>query len=202
MADLLLSAFPEGSTTGAHDDYKSVFDRDLVHAFANLMYFHSSHSKDLQATSALRSTTSGCLAGVHGILHESRALLGLMLCARWGGAVPPSDESFKRNLEQIVESRWTLWWINYIGAVSALVSEVYPAGFVEDGAGAERLRMQGKWDRDEKGRSALILQVSFGQGVDAEAFSKAIKGVEKVGKKKRWIGGKDGVGHRVELIVV
>jgi retrograde regulation protein 2 len=73
---------------------------------------------------------------------------------------------------------------------------------VEDGAGAERLRMQGKWERDEKGRSALILQVSFGQGIDAEAFSKAIKGVEKVGKRKRWIGGKDGVGHRVEVIVV
>jgi retrograde regulation protein 2 len=201
MADLLLSAFPEGSITSAHDDYKAVFDRDLVHAFANLMYYHSSHSKDLQATSALRSTTSGCLAGVHGILHESRALLGLMLCARWGGAVPPSDESFKRNLEQVVESRWTLWWINYIGAVAALVSEVYPAGFVEDG-GADRMRILAKWDRDEKGRSALNLQLSFGQGVDAKALGKAIKAVEKVGKKKKWIGGKDGSGHRVEVIVV
>ena len=199
MADLLLSAFPSGSTTGAHDDYKAVFDRDLVHAFSNLMYYHSSHSKDLQATSALRSTTSGVLAGVHGILHESRALLGLMLCARWGGAVPPSDESFKRNLERIVESSWTLWWINYIGAVSALVSEVYPAGFVQEDAG--RLRIQGKWDRDEKGRSALILQLYFGQGMDAAAFGKSIKAVEKVGKRKKWIGGRDGSGHRVEVII-
>jgi len=199
MADLLLSAFPLGSTTGAHDDYKAVFDRDLVHAFSNLMYYHSSHSKDLQATSALRSTTSGVLAGVHGILHESRALLGLMLCARWGGAVPPSDESFKRNLERIVESSWTLWWINYIGAVSALVSEVYPAGFVQEDAG--RLRIQGKWDRDEKGRSALILQLYFGQGMDAAAFGKSIKAVEKVGKRKKWIGGRDGSGHRVEVII-
>jgi retrograde regulation protein 2 len=198
LGDLLLSAFPPGSTTGARD-YKTVFDHDLVHAFVNLMYYHSSHSKDLQATSALRSTTSGVLAGVHGILHESRALLGLMLCARWGGAVPPSDESFKRNLEQIVESSWTLWWINYIGAVSALVSEVYPAGFVEEDA--DRLRIQGKWDRDEKGRSALILQLSFGRGMDAAAFGKSIKGVEKVGKKKRWIGGRDGSGHRVEVIM-
>ena len=114
--------------------------------------------------------------------------------------MPPSDESFKRNLEQIVESRWTLWWINYIGAVAALVSEVYPAGFVEDGA--ERLRILAKWDRDEKGRSALILQLSFGQGVDAKALGKSIKAVEKVGKKKKWIGGKDGSGHRVEVIVV
>jgi len=200
LVDLLLSAFPPGSTSESHDNYKAIFDRDLLHAFANLMYYHSSHSKDLQATSALRSTTTGCLAGVHGILHESRALLGLLLCARWGGAVPPSDELFKRNLEQIVESRWTLWWINYIGAVAALVSEVYPAGFVEDGE--DRLRIQGKWDRDEKGRSALVLQVCFGQGMDKAAFGKAVKAVEKVGKKKRWIGGKDGDGHRVEVVVV
>lgn len=197
MADLLLSAFPWGTTEGTQDDYQAVLDRDLVHAFANLMYYHSSHSKDLQATSALRSTTSGVLAGVHGILHESRALLGLMLCARWGGAVPPSDELFKRNLEQIVESDWTLWWINYIGAVAALVSEVFPAGLVEDGA--DRLRIQARWDRDDKGRPALILQLSFAPAMDAAAFSKAIKAVEKVGKKKRRI---DGSGHRVEVIMV
>jgi retrograde regulation protein 2 len=200
MADLLLSAFPQGSSAGAQDDYRTVFDRDLVHAFANLMYFHSSHSKDLQATSALRSTTSGVLAGVHGILHESRALLGLLLCARWGGGVPPSDESFKRNLEQIVESDWTLWWINYFGAVSALVSEVFPAGFVKEDP--DRLRLEAKWDRDEKGRSALLLHLSFSQGMDAAAFGKSTKGVEKVGKKKRWIGGKDGSGHRIEVVVV
>jgi retrograde regulation protein 2 len=78
---------------------------------------------------------------------------------------------------------------------------MYPAGFVEDG-GADRMMILAKWDRDEKGRSALILQVSFGQGVDAAALGKAIKAVEKVGKKKKWIGGKDGSGHRVEVIVV
>lgn len=200
MTDLLLSAFPQGSTTGGQDDYKTTFDHDLVHAFTNLMYFHSSHSKDLQATSALRSTTSGVLAGVHGILHESRALLGLLLCARWGGAVPPSDEAFKRNLEQIVESPWTLWWINYFGAVAALVAEVFPAGFVAEDA--DRLRMGAKWSRDEKGRSALVLSVAFGEGLDETAFGKAIKGVEKVGKRKRWIGGRDGFGHGVEVVVV
>lgn len=200
MADLLISAFPPGSTTGAQNDYKSVFDRNLVHAFSNLMYYHASHSKDLQATSALRSTTSGVLAGVHGILHESRALLGLLLCARWGGAVPPSDESFKRNLEQIVESDWTLWWINYFGAVSALIADVYPAGFV--GEDPDRVRLVAQWDRDEKGRSALVLQIVFGQGIDTAAFGKTIKAVEKVGKRKRWIGGRDGAGHRVEVSVV
>lgn len=199
MTDLLLSAFPPGSTSGAKDDYKDTFDRHLIQAFANLMYLHSSHSKDLQATSALRSTTSGALAGVHGILHESRALLGLLLCARWGGAVPPSDESFKRNLEQIVESGWTLWWINYLGAVAALVADVYPAGFVEQDE--DRLGIRAKWDRDGKGRVTLTLELLFGKDMEAGAFGKAIKAVEKVGKPKRWIGGKEGSGHRVEVSV-
>jgi retrograde regulation protein 2 len=200
MADLLLSAIPQDATQKAEDHHKAIFDRHLIHAFANLMYYHSSHSKDLQATSALRSTTSGVLAGVHGIPHESRALLGLLLCARWGGAVPPSDELLKRNLEQIVESDWTLWWINYIGAVSALVSEVFPAGFVE--VDSARLMIEAEWNRDDSSRTILMLRLSFGQGIDAAAFGKAIKSLEKVGKRKRWIGGRDGSGHRVEVVVV
>jgi retrograde regulation protein 2 len=221
MASLLLSALPPNPSTGAENDYKLTFTHDLLHAFANLMYHHSSHSKDLQATSALRSTTSGVLAGVHGILHESRALLGLLLCARWGAGVPPTDEPFKQNLERIVEleqtpgsgrGSWTLWWINYLGAVAALVGEVFPAGFVQEGAGgADRLRFQAKWDRDEekKGRVILALEVSFGAGLldgpggadGGGAFGKAIKGVEKVGKRKRWVGGRDGAGFRIDVRV-
>ena len=207
MTQLLLSALPPSPTeTQQQADYKPTFTHDLMHAFANLMYHHSTHSKDLQATSALRSTTSGVLAGVHGILHESRALLALLLCARWGAAVPPADELFKRNLERLVEleqpggrGSWTLWWINYLGAVAALVGEVFPAGFVENAA--DRLGFRAKWERDEKGREVLGLEVSFGGGLDGadEAFGKVIKGVEKVGKRKRWVGGRDGAGFRVEV---
>jgi retrograde regulation protein 2 len=45
------------------------------------------------------------------------------------------------------------------------------------------------------------LEVSFGGGLDGadEAFGKVIKGVEKVGKRKRWVGGRDGAGFRVEV---
>ena len=210
MAQLLFSALPP-SPTGAQQqaDYKPTFTPDLLEAFANLMYHHSSHSKDLQAPSALRSTTSGVLAGVHGILHESRALLALLLCARWGAAVPPSDADFKRNLERLVQleqpggqGSWTLWWINYLGAVAALVGEVFPAGFVDNAA--NRLKLRAKWERDEKGREVLGLEVSFGGGLDGadDAFGKVIKNVEKAGKRKRWIDGRDGAGFRVDVRVV
>jgi hypothetical protein len=51
----------------------------------------SLHSKDWEASAATRSTTSGILGSVHGVLHESRTLLAFLLCAWWGGNVPPTD---------------------------------------------------------------------------------------------------------------
>lgn len=194
---LLEAAFPPGPTKGAEDDYKSVLTAEVLDAFANMMYYHSSHSKDLQGTSALRSTTSGIMAGVHGVLHESRAMLGLLLCARWGGQVPPGDEALKRNLELLVGSPWTLWWINYVGAVAELIASVFPAGVVN--LDEKRLQLKASWERDSKGRSELALRVAAASDVDVGAFAKEIKGIEKVGKPKRWIGGRDGIGHKVSV---
>ncbi|SMQ51451.1 unnamed protein product [Zymoseptoria tritici ST99CH_3D7] len=179
-------------------DAAKAFAPDRLEAFANLIYYHSSHSKDLQASAALRCTTSGVLAGVHGILHESRTLIALLLCARWGGSVPPTDEQFKPSLEQLVESPWTLWWINYIGAVAGLIASVYPAGVV---AGAERLKLSTKWDNDDKGKPLLVLRAAVSSDVDDEVFGVEAKAIEKVGKRKRWIGGRDGIGHKVEVEV-
>jgi retrograde regulation protein 2 len=199
IADLLQSSLPPGSTKNTVDDHKSVFTPAILDAFGNLIYYHSSHPKDLQATSALRSTTSGMMAAVHGVLHENRALLALLLCNRWGGDVPPSDEPFKRQLEQLVSTPWTLWWVNYIGAVAGLIAAVYPAGIKESNKG--RLALKATWGQTDKHRSVLLLNVSFAEHVDAGAFAKEVDGILKVGKKKRWVGGKDGVGHKVEVEV-
>jgi len=195
---LLLSALPSEPLHGSTDEeYKSTFTPDILDAFANLMYYHSTHSKDLQATSALRSTTSGILAGVHGVLHENRTILALLLCARWGGDVPPSDEGFKHNLEQLVGSPWTLWWLQYIGVVASLIASVYPAGVADEYDG--RLSFSVRWDSDEKRRSVLTVHVAFAADVEAGAHGDALREIEKVGKRKRWIGGRDGIGHRVSV---
>lgn len=196
---LLASALPPDSSAGAQDDYKSVFTPALMQAFANLMYIHASHPKDLQATAALRSTTSGVLAGVHGLLHESRALLALLLCARYGSEVPPSDAVFRRNLEALVESPWTLWWVNYLGAVAGLVAEVYPAGVVEGAEG--RVGFEMRWEKGGKGKVGLGARVGFARGV-GEGLEKEVKGIEKVGKRKRWIGGREGVGYKIDVDIV
>ncbi|GAB1725062.1 hypothetical protein NU195Hw_g6784t1 [Hortaea werneckii] len=199
ITDLLTAAFPPGSTSGAINDYKSVFHTEMLKAFANLLYYFSSHSKDLQATSALRSTTSGVLASAHGIPHEDRTLLALLLCNRLGGDVPPSDRQFKNSLEQLIDSPWTLWWINYVAAVAQLIACVFPAGIYQHNK--DRMSLSAKWESHKKQQSLLSLRIDMDSASVAEAVEKETNAIEKVGKKKRWIGGKDGVGHKVSVQV-
>jgi retrograde regulation protein 2 len=70
-------------------------------------------------------------------------------------------------------------------------------GVVEDGG--EGLRLKANWDRDEKGRAELLLSVTFGGEQDAVMFAKELTTVQKADKTKHWVGGKDGVGHRVTV---
>ncbi|KAK0922976.1 retrograde regulation protein 2 [Friedmanniomyces endolithicus] len=198
ITKLLLSSLPNrDSTQHTSDHYAETFTQDLLEAFANLLYHHATHSKDLQSSSALRSTTSGILASVHGVLHENRVLLALLLCQRWGGDVPPTDQQFKTAMEQLVDSPWTLWWINYLGAVAALVAAVYPAGTTARNTG--RLALSAIWDENGKGEPELRLKVVFAKDAQSSSFAEDVHGVEKVGKKKRWVGGRDGVGYKVQV---
>lgn len=195
IADLLEATFPASMTVNTYDNYKNTFTPAILQAFANLIYYHSSYAKDLQAISALRCTTSGILAGVHGVSHESRVLLALLLCKRWGDDIPPIDIDFKRNLERLIDSPWTLWWVQYVGAVAALVASIYPSGISEKSNG--RLKFYAKWDQDEKRRDLLVLNIRFSQIIKREALDKELMAIEKAGKRKKWIGGREGVGHKV-----
>jgi retrograde regulation protein 2 len=111
--------------------------------------------------------------------------------------VPPNDEKFKQSLEKLVPSSWTLWWVNYIGAVAALIGSVFPAGFVAEEP--KRLALRAIWNADEKQRPVLTLLVSLPKEIDRALFDAEAKDIEKVGKRKRWIGGRDGAGHRVAV---
>ena len=199
ITELLADALPARSSGSDNDDHKAVFGAELLEAFSNLMYHHSSHSKDVQASAALRSTTSGVLSDVHGLLHETRALLALMLCARWSKDVPPIDQPFQRSLESLVDSPWALWWLKYIGAVAALVAAVYPAGVVP--SGAPRLSLDARWEEGKKADQALHLTVRLNSASGEGAFADEIERIFKSGKKKNWIGGKSGTGHRIEVRV-
>lgn len=199
LVDLLSSALPSQPPRSGQDDYHGAFPPPLLQAFANMMYYHSSYPKDLQASSALRSTTSGVLASVHGIIHENRALLALLLCARWGGDVSPSDQPFKQNLEKLfAQTPWVLWWVGYLGAVADLVAAAYPAGTCSDQS-SPRVKLDASWSGAQEEDEALVVRISTAAGLGQDFFEKEVKGVEKIGKKKRWIGGKSGTGHKVVI---
>ena len=110
--------------------------------------------------------------------------------------MPPTDREFKTNLQKLIDSPWTLWWVNYLGAVAALIAAVFPAG-VSSPQSEDRLKLLAKWEDNDKGTQRLLLSVQFDSEIDPEMFAKELKAIEKVGKKKNWIGGKDGLGRKV-----
>lgn len=197
---LLKNALPPGHVSSDPTKVDDVFSSELIEAFANTMFVHSTHSKDLQASAALRFTTSGILAGVHGLTHESRTILALLLCARWGDEIPPIDAVFKQSLEKLVSGRIFLWFIRYLGSIAALIAAIYPAG-VPGKIQSKRLALKSCRLPSDTEYGKMQLQVSFGRDLDEIMLAKEIKNIEKIGKKKNWVGGKGGVGLTIDIVV-
>lgn len=103
-------------------------------------------------------------------------------------------------MEELIGSPWTIWWINYFGTVAALIAAVFPAG-VCDSENENRLKIKAKWEDRSKGEQRLTLNVQFDAELDPAMFASELKDIEKVGKKKNWIGGKDGSGYKVSVEV-
>ncbi|KAK6345333.1 hypothetical protein TWF718_007250 [Orbilia javanica] len=101
---------------------------EIVPALANLLYFHQGVPKEGRAAAGLHFTTTGLLGGVHGLTHKERAMLGLVLCARWGGEV--AEGGFRERLERVVGEE-IAWWARYVGAVAQAVGMVFPVGIQE-----------------------------------------------------------------------
>ncbi|KAK6360508.1 hypothetical protein TWF730_006650 [Orbilia blumenaviensis] len=106
-----------------------VFWMEIVPALANLLYFHQGVPKEGRAAAGLHFTTTGLLGGVHGLTHKERALMGLVLCARWGGEV--AEGGFRERLERVVGDEMA-WWARYVGAVAQAVGAVFPVGIRGD----------------------------------------------------------------------
>jgi len=197
LVQLLLTAAPLPPSAGKKLG-SCVFNVPLLTAFVQAMYVHAALPKDLRAGAALRCTTTGYLAGTHGVSHEQRALLALLLCERYGGlgSISPSEQDFYRRIVQLVPESMP-WWCMYLGRVAAVVASVYPAGLVRQ----NRLELSTVWSQ---GKSHLFLNIDFtfgkrAEGMEAwdEGFQNAIKAVEKAGKKKNWAIG--GIGYKVAV---
>jgi retrograde regulation protein 2 len=176
---------------------KPVFHVATVTGLVQGLYVHAAFPKDVAAGAALRSTTTGFFAAAHGISHEQRALLAILLCERYGGfgSISPTEQDFYRRMMHLLPEG-TAWWCMYLGRVAAVVASVYPAGV----ATVERLKVKVDWMTTKKGNSKLCIDFAFVQTIDEldETVHTALSKVAKCGKKKNWM---DGEGHRVLVTV-
>ncbi|KZF22413.1 Ppx-GppA-domain-containing protein [Xylona heveae TC161] len=191
LARVLQDAIPPSSTVSA---ISKEYTPDLLDAFVNLVYVHYSLPKESRAAAALRCTTTGLLAGVHGVSHHDRAILSLLLCERWGGeaSLSRTDTPFFSRLQAIVGHE-AAWWARYLGRVAAILADTYPAGYIPnadlDGSQPPRIAFSAAW-RHDLGKKARDMGVELTVHVpnSNESLKKSVERVEKVGKKKNWVG--------------
>ncbi|THX47206.1 Ppx-GppA-domain-containing protein [Aureobasidium pullulans] len=141
-------------------------------------------------------TTTGILASAHGLSHSERCTLALLLCERWGGSkdLPPTDIAFFHSMQSLAGAEQA-WWARYLGRVGALVGAVYPSG-----RGEKAMSLSSTFSVSKKGDRVLVLRTGDQEGKSLRGIvEEEVKKVEKAGKKKNWIGGKEGWGIKVEV---
>jgi retrograde regulation protein 2 len=172
-------------------------DDNLLIAFVQGMFAHMANVKDLRGGAALRSTTTGIFSAAHGISHEQRALLAILLCERYGGysSISPTEQDFYRRMLQLVPDG-TEWWCMYLGRVAAVLASVYPAGIIRK----PRVSIAAQWMLTKKEKEKLCVDFRFEKELDEldEGLDSALKKVEKAGKKKNWVSGH---GYKVVVTV-
>ncbi len=104
-----------------------------------------------------------------------------------------TDAVFHENLRKLAGPE-VEWWMKYVGRIAEFVGEVYPAGVV----GTERIRLSSEISAG--GRLELRIQF-LDKDLATSIYAKTIKKIEKVGKKKNWIGGREGWGLQVDVTV-
>jgi retrograde regulation protein 2 len=178
-------------------EQRTIFDDTLLIAFVQGMFAHMANVKDLRGGAALRSTTTGIFSAAHGLSHEQRALLAILLCERYGGygSISPTEQDFYSRMLQLLPAG-TEWWCMYLGRIAAVLASVYPAGTVRK----RRVNINVQWKMTKKDNEKLCIDFQFEKEPDEldEGLNTALGKVEKAGKKKHWVGGS---GYKVLLTV-
>lgn len=202
MLQLLQASLPQSRTPARATDpppslRSSIFLRSLVH----LLHVHAPFPKDIRAAAALRSTTTGLLGDAHGLSHEGRTLLALALCERWGGELSPTDEGFLAQVQELAGPTVS-WWAKFIGRSAGGIGDMFPAGVVRESE-EELVRVDVRWSEEgETGATGEIVDVRISSTINVMRAATLGwgKGIEKLGKRKNFIGGREGWGVKVRFI--
>lgn len=181
-------------TTLLRDAVPDLVESELLTSTINLLYFHGSLPKDIRAAAALRSTTTGVLAGAHGLSHRDRSMLALILCERWGADLSEADAGLYDSLPKLAGH--LTWWTKYVGRVAEGIANLFPAGVVRDDeptvvveSGVSSIKdIPHCWLKITVLRQDLLGKV--------EVWAKDLR---KLGKKKHW--GKQESGMKVDVDV-
>ncbi|KAM0278138.1 hypothetical protein ACHAQH_005336 [Verticillium albo-atrum] len=199
-------AIPEPSKTNARR-FPPEFGNHVLDSFTNAMFFHMFMSKETASTTALYSTSTGLISSTHGVSHQDRARLALMLQARYRGELPPREVAFREALRSTLTPE-DVWWAQYLGRVGYLITCLYPAGKIDPTK--PRVLFSAEWSETlgkSNNKQGIVLTISL-QKVKSdparyrEALMDNMKVVEKAGKKKNWVGKKHPWGMKVKVKLV
>ena len=200
QSPLIASTLPHAPKSAAsltsllRDAGPSLIETELLTSTINLLYYHGSMPKDIRAAAALRSTTTGVLAGAHGLSHQDRGMLALILCERWGADISQADIPLYDSL-QILTGHLT-WWTKYIGRVAEGLANLFPAGVVRDDE--PNISVESGVSSIEDIQHCWLKITVLRQDL-AGAVKVWAEELRKLGKKKHW--GKQGSGMQVDVEV-
>lgn len=193
FTDLLMSALPTNDDEFERKTPAAVQDPVLLRSFAQCMFLQRGHSKESASVNALQVPITGALANVHGVGHSERALLATMLCWRWGGGseLPPPYGELQARLEALLTQQES-WWARYLGMMAHCIGLVYPAGRAP--GGEMRMKLAVRWadGLGKKGNlQGIVVKLVAGKSVTKEMANEMIDELEKLGKKKNRVGGRE-----------
>lgn len=217
LAALLCASIPpfvSKSTTA------NFFTSNFLTSIIHLLTAHAHLTKDIRAATSLRATTTGLLASTHGISHSDRAVLALVLCERWGAELSLADTQFHSLLQSLVGQEVS-WWAKYLGRVARGLGDLFPTGLMREEERKGSIAIEAEWlslppsshhnkkENNQKSSNIattdnskviLINIVQLREGIDT-ALRNWAEQLEKVGKKKNWVGGAEGFGFKVQVQV-
>ncbi|KKZ68175.1 hypothetical protein EMCG_06135 [[Emmonsia] crescens] len=213
IGELMFRALPDRSANLASKEFipPPMFTPQFISAVANIMNTQSSATKETRASAALHSTTTGLLCYTHGLSHERRAALALVLYDSCAGDLPSQHETILQRLRRIISVE-EAWWCRYIGRVAAFIADIYPAGLVpHQGPRVDfevRCVKTGLGQKKKLPGIELTIKIPKRDGgdgddngdiggafTDEEFLAVGVTRIEKIGKRKHWLKGERGHGH-------
>ncbi|KAF4628650.1 hypothetical protein G7Y89_g9500 [Cudoniella acicularis] len=126
LGDNIISSISATMVSGLTKGYPGVFSDELLDYVAKNIWLDMGDPDDANSAKALHNPISGSLAGLPGMTHEIRGILGLVLCSRWGSDLGPGDKKLAENLQALIGHDLS-WWCQYIGTIARFLAIVIPA---------------------------------------------------------------------------